>query len=87
MSEVDSTNYNDEELVIANIKTVIERIRPYINQDGGDLQYVAYKDGKVYVSLLGACAQCGLIDSTLKDGIEAILLDEIPQVKEVVLAN
>lgn len=71
--------------VVERIEHTINKIRPYIQQDGGDVQMVDFKDGVVTVRLLGACAGCFAIDSTLKDGIQAILLDEVPEVKEVQL--
>ena len=77
----------DEEQVIYNIKASIEKIRPYINMDGGDLQFVAYKDGTVYVQMLGACAGCMMIDSTLQDGVATILMEEVPEVRAVKLVD
>lgn len=77
---------NDEQ-VIYNIKASIEKIRPYINMDGGDLQFVAYKDGTVYVQMLGACAGCMMIDSTLQDGVATILMEEVPEVTSVKLVE
>ena len=62
------------------IKEIIRKIRPYLQQDGGDVEYVKFEDGIVYVRLLGACIGCSSVDSTLKDGIEAILLEEVPGV-------
>ncbi len=62
----------------------IERLKPYLQSDGGNIEYVKYEDGKVYVKLTGACAGCSLIDVTLKEGIEEILTSEIPEVKEVI---
>lgn len=62
----------------------IERLKPYLQNDGGNIEYVKYEDGKVYVKLTGACAHCSLIDVTLKEGIEEILVSEIPEVKEVI---
>ena len=59
---------------------VLDRIRPYLENDGGNLEYIKFEDGLVYVRLLGACAGCSMIDITLKDGIEAMLMDEIPEV-------
>ncbi len=77
----------NEEQVIYNIKASIEKIRPYINMDGGDLQFVAYKDGTVYVQMLGACAGCMMIDSTLQDGVATILMEEVPEVTAVKLVD
>lgn len=66
------------------IKEEIEKIRPYLYNDGGDIEFVSFEDGVVHVKLSGACANCSLIDVTLKDGIEEILTNEIPEVKSVV---
>ena len=52
------------------IKNVIHKLRPYLQRDGGDIEYVDFKDGIVYVRMLGACAGCTMIDDTLKDGVE-----------------
>ena len=65
------------------IKNVIHKLRPYLQRDGGDIEYVDFKDGIVYVRMLGACAGCTMIDDTLKDGVEQILLEEVPGVLEV----
>ena len=51
--------------------------------DGGNLEFVKYEDNVVYVTLTGACADCPMIDITLKDGIEELIMNEIPEVKEV----
>ena len=65
------------------IKNVIHKLRPYLQRDGGDIEYVDFKDGIVYVRMLGACAGCTMIDDTLKDGVEQILTEEVPGVSEV----
>lgn len=61
----------------------IDKIRPYLQRDGGDVEFVEFKDGIVYVRMLGACMDCGLIDDTIKEGVEAILLEEVEGVVEV----
>ncbi len=66
------------------IKEEIEKIRPFLMGDGGDIEFVSFNEGTVHVKLTGACAGCSMIDYTLKDGIEEILINEIPEVKEVV---
>ncbi|MBR4455051.1 MAG: NifU family protein [Solobacterium sp.] len=71
--------------VLERIEKTINKIRPYIQQDGGDVQLVDFRDGVVTVRMLGACAGCMALDATLTDGIQAILLDEVPEVKEVKL--
>jgi Fe-S cluster biogenesis protein NfuA len=59
-------------------RVVIKKLRPYINRDGGDIKFVKYDDGIVYVQMLGACVGCAIVDTTLTDGVEAILLEEVP---------
>ncbi|MDD3027503.1 MAG: NifU family protein [Erysipelotrichaceae bacterium] len=68
------------EEVVEQIKAVLNKIRPYLNRDGGDIEYVDFVDGIVYVRMLGACAGCGMIESTLYDGVQQILMEEVPQV-------
>ncbi len=63
---------------------IINSIRPYLIGDGGDLEFVKYENNVVYIKLTGACANCSLIDSTLKDGIESTIIEEVPEVIEVV---
>ena len=62
---------------------ILNKIRPYLNSEGGDLQYIGFEDGIVYVRMLGACVDCSGLDSTLKDGIEALLVENVPEVIEV----
>lgn len=62
------------------IKKILNKIRPYLYSEGGDLEYLGFKDGIVYVRMLGACMDCGALDSTLSDGIEALLIENIPEV-------
>lgn len=65
------------------IRTLIDKIRPFLINDGGNLEFIKFEDGIVYVKLLGACADCEMMDITLKDGIEELIVNEIPEVKEV----
>ena len=65
------------------VSEVLEKIRPVLQRDGGDLEFVDFKDGIVYVHMLGACAGCMMLDSTIKDGVEQILIEEVPGVIEV----
>ena len=69
------------------IKATLDKVRPFINRDGGDVEFVDFIDGVVYVNMKGACEDCMMIDSTLSDGIEIILQEEIPGVIAVKLAN
>lgn len=69
------------------IKTTLDKIRPFINRDGGDVEFVDFIDGIVYVNMKGACEDCMMIDNTLSDGIEIILQEEVPGVIGVKLAS
>lgn len=69
------------------IKETLDKVRPFINRDGGDIEFVDFIDGIVYVNMIGACADCIMIDSTLSDGIEIILQEEVPGVIGVKLAS
>lgn len=66
---------------------VIDKIRPYIQRDGGDVEFVSFEDGIVTVKMLGACIDCMSLDDTITDGVEAILIDEVEGVKKVVVAS
>lgn len=77
---------NDNE-VETHIISIIDKIRPFIVSDGGNIEYVKYEDNIVYIDLTGACKDCALIDVTLKDGIEEMIINEIPEVKEVRIIN
>lgn len=62
---------------------VIDKIRPFLISDGGNIEYVKFEDGIVYVKMLGHCQNCSLIDYTLKDSIELAITSEVPEVIEV----
>jgi len=66
------------------VEEVLNRIRPSLHADGGDVELVDIKDGIVSVRLTGACSGCPLSTLTLKNGIERLLKEEIAGVKEVV---
>jgi Fe-S cluster biogenesis protein NfuA len=66
------------------IEAAMNKIRPMLQRDGGDVELVEVEDGVVKVRLQGACAGCPMSQMTLKNGIERILKQEIPEVKSVV---
>ena len=72
------------ELTDENIILVLEELLPYIEADGGWLEYVEQVDGYVKVRLGGACASCAMSTITLRDGIQKKLMAEIPEVKGVI---
>ena len=65
------------------IKEVLEKIRPYLNHDGGDVEFIKFEEGICYVSLKGACAGCMFADMTLQNTVEEMLVSEIPEVIKV----
>ena len=65
------------------IQKALDKIRPMLQADGGDVEFVDVQDGVVKVRLQGACAGCPMSQMTLKNGIEKILKKEIPEVKSV----
>lgn len=70
------------------IEDVIQnQIRPYIEADGGQINFVEMKDGVVFVELAGACGTCPSAQMTLKGGVEAILKRRFPDIVSVELAR
>lgn len=65
------------------VQKAIDRIRPMLQADGGDVELVDVVDGRVKVRLQGACAGCPMSQMTLKNGIERVLKQEIPEIKAV----
>ena len=63
---------------------VLDKIRPYLENDGGSVKFNRYENGVAYVTLVGACSNCPLASVTLEDGIESALVNEIPEVIKVV---
>lgn len=66
------------------IKKIIEELRPYMNNDGGDIEFIKYEDNYVFVKLYGACSHCGYQDFTLNDNILEVIKEKIPEVKGVI---
>jgi len=67
----------------AKVKEIIEKIRPLLQQDGGDVEFVKMENNKVYVKLRGACAGCPGAIMTLKMGIEKRIKQEVPTIESV----
>lgn len=66
---------------------MIEELRPYINMDGGDLEFVKYEDNYLYVRLTGSCVSCMFQDNTLNDGIFSYFKEQIPELEGVINVN
>lgn len=67
----------------AKVQAVLDKIRPQLQADGGDVELVSIEDGLVKVRLQGACAGCPMSQMTLKNGIERVLKQQIPEIKSV----
>ena len=77
----------DNEETIKLIKATLNKIRPFLQRDGGDVEFDSYEDGIVYVNVLGACDGCSLISQDIEGGIEVIIMEEVPGVIAVRLAS
>jgi Fe-S cluster biogenesis protein NfuA len=66
------------------IEKVLDKIRPSLRADGGDVELVDVEDNVVKVRLTGACGGCPMSQMTLKMGIERVLKNDLPEIKEVV---
>ncbi len=86
-SITDTTILDDDSEVVAMIKELLEsRIRPAVQEDGGDIKYVSFEEdsGIVTVKLAGSCVGCPSSSVTLKNGVENMLMHYIPEVRSVV---
>jgi Fe-S cluster biogenesis protein NfuA len=83
----DTTILDDDDEIVAMIKELIEsRIRPAVQEDGGDIRYIGFDEhtGLVTVQLAGSCVGCPSSSVTLKQGVENMLMHYIPEVTNVV---
>ena len=70
---------NNEE-TIKLINKTLDKIRPFLQRDGGDVTFDSYENGIVYVNVSGACEGCALINEDIESGVEVILMEEVPGV-------
>ena len=72
--------------MVDKVKKAIEELRPFLQGDGGDIEFVAFdeKTGEVKEKLTGACNGCPMAQVTLKQGVEVKLMEDVPEVKSVV---
>lgn len=74
----------DKELLEKRVKNILEQVRPYLQADGGDVNFVELTDDMVVrVELTGACGSCPYSTMTLKNGIESVMRKSIPEIKSV----
>ena len=74
---------NTENNMYDSVLEVLDKLRPFLQRDGGDVQLVDVEDGIVKLKLVGACGSCPSSTITLKAGIERALMEEIDGVREV----
>lgn len=76
-----------DESIVLTIKELLEtRVRPAVAQDGGDITFRGFKDGKVYLNMKGSCVYCPSSTATLKHGVQNLLRHFVPEVQEVIAA-
>ena len=73
-----------EKNIEKKIIEIIDQLRPYLNSDGGDIEFIKYEDHYVYVKLTGACSNCMYQDHTLNDGLFEYFKNEIPEIEGVI---
>ncbi len=66
------------------VELALDKIRPALRADGGDVELVDVKDGVATVRLTGACGSCPMSTMTLKMGVERVVMEEVPEIKELV---
>jgi Fe-S cluster biogenesis protein NfuA len=66
------------------ILDVLDSIRPFLNADGGDIEFIKYEDNYLYIKLLGACVGCSFIDYTIEDNIYESIKEVLPECKGVI---
>lgn len=69
-----------EEAIEKQIEEVLDKVRPFLKREGGDIEYIGFQDGVVYVRMVGACNGCLYADADISSGVEIILMEEIPGV-------
>jgi Fe-S cluster biogenesis protein NfuA len=84
--KIEALTLPEGEAMEEKVKQVLDKVRPYLERDGGNVELIEVIDstGTVKLKLVGACAGCPMSKMTLKNGIERILKQEVPEVKEVV---
>lgn len=66
---------------------ILDKIRPFLLNDGGDIEFIKFENGIAYVKMIGQCQGCPMMQITLKENIETAIISEIPEVVEVMNVN
>lgn len=78
------SNIASDEKLYDQVLEVLDKLRPFLQRDGGDVELAEIEDGVVKLRLMGACGSCPSSTITLKAGIERALFEEVDGVKEVI---
>ena len=73
----------DEQETIRLIEATLDKIRPFLQRDGGDVEFIGFRDGIVYVAMTGACEGCMYAADDISAGVEIIIMEEVPGVLAV----
>lgn len=86
VSNAEETPAPTPQVLEEEIEEVLEKIRPYIQHDGGDIELLGVDENNVvYVSFVGACAGCAMAGDDFSGGVKLLLLDEVPGIRDVIL--
>lgn len=66
------------------VKDIIDKLRPFLINDGGNIEFVKLENNIVYIRMMGACVNCNMLDLTLRDGIAAAIMNEVPDIEDVI---
>jgi len=83
-NDLNNKNIHNDKEVELKIIAMLDKIRPYLIGEGGNINFIKYENNIVYVKMTGACAGCSLIDVTLNEGIKEMITTEIPEVVDVI---
>lgn len=73
----------NEEETVRLIEATLDKVRPFLRREGGDIDFIGFRDGIVYVAMKGACDGCMYASDDISAGIEIILMEEVPGVMAV----
>ena len=68
----------NEEETVRLIEATLDKIRPFLQRDGGDVDFIGFRDGIVYVTMVGACQGCSFAQEDISAGVEIIVMEEVP---------
>lgn len=74
----------EQSSLIQRVQNALDEIRPFLNNDGGDIELVAIENDIVKVRLLGNCTECSINRMTLKSGVEMIVKEHAPEISKVI---